>query len=260
MLPEINLGNIYVSSYWILAFAGAFVAFSFLFYLNSHFGEQRLTRIDLINMILIGVVCAFLGGRLLGILVKLPITLGRLKEEAGIWDKLKILFTSGGIVYYGGMLGLLAGICVYCIHYQINGKTVAVYAAHVIPLFHSIARIGCFLAGCCYGVPAGWGFAMVNHQPEVLRVPVQLIESVFNFVLFLLITICTRILPKEKKWLVLPGYLFAYSTGRFLLEFWRGDIVRGIWILSTSQWISLGIWVGLAVFFLWKAISAKNRR
>ena len=50
--------------------------------------------------------------------------------------------------------------------------------------FHMFGRIGCFFAGCCYGKEANWGFALEN-EPEILRIPIQLIESGCIFIILL---------------------------------------------------------------------------
>lgn len=79
------------------------------------------------------------------------------------------------------------------------------------------------------------------------RVPVQLIEAGFNFILFLVLYFYVKKKPRSGR--ALGIYVIAYSIARFSLEFLRGDVYRGgfLW-LSTSQWISLlmiplGIWL-----------------
>ena len=69
-------------------------------------------------------------------------------------------------------------------------------------------------------------------------VPTQIISSVFDFAHFALLYVITR---KSKK----PGftsalYLIIYGVGRFVIEFFRGDLIRGsVGNLSTSQFISI---------------------
>jgi len=90
--------------------------------------------------------------------------------------------------------------------------------------------------------------------------PVQLFEAGFCFVALL----AFLIIKLERRWPgipLFPVYLITYSVGRFILEFLRGDANRGIWILSTSQWIALAL-ISLSVFWLRKSgfLSRPNKK
>ena len=97
-----------------------------------------------------------------------------------------------GIVFYGGLLGGI-GIYAFCLKVSPIGvdKQALDVLAVCIPLFHSITRIGCFLSGCCYGkvytgplsikyIVSIDGCIDINN-----RFPVQLMEALFEFVLFI---------------------------------------------------------------------------
>lgn len=158
--------------------------------------------------------------------------------------------TNTGIVFYGGLFGLLSMYSL-CLKKTNADKTVLNILAVIIPLFHSIARIGCFLAGCCFGIknPIILGIKYVTRIGGTIdvayRLPIQLIEAIFNFFLFFYLFCLLR----EKNWKtqdILYKYLLIYSIGRFFLEFFRGDIVRGIIKrISFSQVISIFIWLFL---------------
>lgn len=116
-------------------------------------------------------------------------------------------------------------------------------------LFHMFGRLGCFFAGCCYGREANWGVVFMhslNAPNGVPLIPVQLFEAAFNLLMLVAILI---IRPERKRQgLLLPLYLIAYAIGRFILEFFRGDMGRGIFLFSTSQWISLFVLpIGIAL-------------
>ena len=120
-----------------------------------------------------------------------------------------------------------------------------------IPLFHAITRIGCFVGGCCFGVESQ-SVISINYTTIIFgevvttyRIPTQLIESCFNFSLFLyLLVLYSKDDWQRKK--ILRRYLLIYSIGRFLIEFWRGDAVRGVICgVSFSQVISILIWIYL---------------
>jgi phosphatidylglycerol:prolipoprotein diacylglycerol transferase len=145
----------------------------------------------------------------------------------------------------------------------------------VIPLFHFFGRIGCFMAGCCFGIESGFGFtftrSLIAEANGVRRFPVQLLEALFNLGLFCILHIQREAgaagegssgarsfpasLAKSLKGKLLFLYLLLYPAGRFILECIRGDAYRGIWgPFSVSQWISLA----LIAFSLFKLLGNKN--
>jgi len=158
-----------------------------------------------------------------------------------------LIYIFGGSVFYGGLLGgLLTGYIL--IRKNSNNKKFVDIVAVNIPLFHFFGRIGCFLGGCCFGIPCKTGFIYkINPIVEangITRFPVQLLEAVFNFLLFLLLNYFYKIEKFSNK--LIYVYLLVYATGRFFIEFLRGDAYRGIWLyLSTSQIISILIILGI---------------
>ena len=110
-------------------------------------------------------------------------------------------FTQSGIVFYGGLLGYFLTFWILSKFFlprkRLGRDTVAV----TTPLFHAIARIGCYLGRdyndfgeivwhpCCYGIQLN-DSAFCSHFWDN-RLPVQLFESAFNFLLFLRICVLT---------------------------------------------------------------------
>jgi phosphatidylglycerol:prolipoprotein diacylglycerol transferase len=95
----------------------------------------------------------------------------------------------GGQVFYGGIAGGIAAGALFAAASFRNrlGEALDIIAPK-IPLFHAFGRLGCFAAGCCFGVESRTGFiftrALVRQANGTPRIPVQLIEAAFNFVLF----------------------------------------------------------------------------
>ena len=90
----------------------------------------------------------------------------------------------GGSVFYGGLLG---GILAGAVYLRRKGRPLDLWAsltAPAIPLFHVFGRVGCFLGGCCYGLPSAWGFVYryspVAEANGVSRFPVQLVEAAWG--------------------------------------------------------------------------------
>ena len=169
---------------------------------------------------------------------------------------------NGGFVFYGGLVGGTLGLwigCTVCARKDRLAYPFLYWAdlfASILPLGQAIGRIGCFFNGCCYGKewngPLGILYPVVNDIGDivVMRVfPTWFVESVFCLCLFFVLR---RIWGTKRKYYyrtlrcgdVTAVYLLAYSVFRFLLEFLRGDAMRGLygWI-STSQIISLLIMV-----------------
>ena len=116
-------------------------------------------------------------------------------------------------------------------------------------IFHVFGRMGCFFGGCCYGKIATWGIALYD-EPGVLRIPIQLIESGCILLIFIVLLYIDK---KIKNISLLSVYLAMYAICRFVLEFFRGDAIRGIWWgISTSQIISLLILLALLIRFIFK--------
>ena len=145
-----------------------------------------------------------------------------------------------GFVFYGGMIGGFLGAVLGSRIAGCSGKKMLEAALPVIPFAHGIGRIGCLMAGCCHGMPYSGPLAVTDALTGATYFPVPLLEAAANCA----IGLCLIYLARRKKgvWELLWVYLSLYSVVRFLLEFLRGDAIRGIAMgLSTSQWISLGI-------------------
>ncbi len=186
----------------------------------------------------------FLGAKFLYFIVLLPKLMGHFdllfKYPAEFLE-----YVFGGYVFYGGFIGVVLGVWIYCARYKISKITMINCLTPVIPFIHSIGRIGCFMAGCCYGIeyhgPLCVHFPVNEISPElslVPRFPVQLLESGLNMLLFIALMIVGRKKRQDAK--ILGIYLICYSVLRFLLEFLRGDIIRGqVFGITTSQWVSI---------------------
>ncbi len=221
---------------------------------------------EIIVLLLVSAVGILLGSHVLYALTNLPALLRYLSESAnlplGDWFR-GLLPYVGGAVFYGGLLGGLAAGALYLRIRRLPFAAYADIAAPAIPLFHAFGRIGCFLGGCCYGIPWEGGITYTRAlSPEangVARFPVQLLESALLFALFFLLAALFRRGALRAKLLAL--YLAVYAVLRFLLEFLRGDAIRGVYFgLSTSQWISLAILLALGVAALARACARRRAR
>lgn len=261
MYPIISLSKITISTYALLVLCGIFAAG---IYACRTAKKQDLDENDMLITLLLASIGVVAGGSLLYGLLNFPYII-RLVQVIGRIDGTTFLGALyevfGGSVFYGGLLG---GLAVGALHLRRKKLPMGSYAdcaAPAIPLFHAFGRIGCFFAGCCYGVESPFGVtfhhALIHSANGVSRFPVQLAEAAFNLALFFLLA---WLLQHEKlKNYLLFLYLGLYAAGRFCLEFLRGDAYRGLWFwgLSTSQIISVALLCLTAFVLLVKQKKAK---
>lgn len=166
----------------------------------------------------------------------------------------------GGFVFFGGLLGTFGVLLILITVSKMKMYPFLDIVCVYIPLAHSFGRIGCFLAGCCFGVVCNgplcieyplWSHAyreqiregLINYTSHVsLPVfPVQIVESICNLCIFTVLYIMYN-KGGVKNGTIIKVYLITYSVVRFFLEFLRGDTPRGIYFgFSTSQYISSAI-------------------
>ena len=173
-----------------------------------------------------------------------------------------LLDFANGFVVYGGIIGGLLSGLIYCRRHKISFLEYADLMLPSVALAQGFGRIGCFLAGCCYGVETSSPFHLVFHNSEfapngVPLVPTELISSGLNFLNFAVLLLIARRKPRHGT--VVVFYLLFYSVGRFIIEFFRGDLIRGaVGPLSTSQFIS--IWVFAAALIILIGMNRKSRQ
>lgn len=158
-----------------------------------------------------------------------------------------------GFVFFGGLLGSMVTGVYACRRLGLPYLGTADYFGVALPMGHTLGRLACLFAGCCYGRPTTmpWGVVAggspASSTPEELwglaLHPTAIYESGADAAIFLWLLF--KVLPKVKKGKLPPGtvfllYVLLYSCARFVIEFYRGDD-RG-WSalgLSLSQWVSV---------------------
>jgi phosphatidylglycerol:prolipoprotein diacylglycerol transferase len=194
-----------------------------------------------------------------------------------------LAFWQGGLVFYGGFLGAVAGSIWYMRRHKMQFFPYADALIPSVAIGHAIGRLGCFAAGCCWGGACDPHFALgARFPPESLAYqsqlanhvihsgalhtiaihPTQLYESLGELCIFLFLTAWRS--RKRFNGELLALYLVLYAPLRATVETLRGDEERGRvfnfvgpwargawWNLSTSELISVGIFcTGVALFLL----------
>jgi phosphatidylglycerol:prolipoprotein diacylglycerol transferase len=255
MYPKLfEIGGFPIHTYGLLLAVALLVSIELMARLAKREGLDRNQVWDLGFII---ILAALLGAKLMLVVVDYDYYFS---EPSRL---ISLEFLQAGGVYYGGLLGAVAGTLLYLWrHPELKFWTVADMAAPCIALGQAIGRLGCLAAGCDYGKPSDLPWAITftseyanRHVGVPLGVPMhpsQAYESLAAFLIFLLLLRFFR--RPHFQGQVFLIYLLLYGVARFLLEFLRGDAARGLYfdgLLSTSQIVSL-ILVPLAVFLWWR--------
>ena len=247
----VSFGPITLYTYGLLI-ACAFLASTLLAVrLAKDEGIDSQTVYDLAFWVIIG---AIIGARLLYVIVEYKTFANAPLDAFKIWN--------GGLVYFGGLMGALVSALFFLRKNRINYLRMGDVAAPCIALGQAIGRLGCFAAGCCYGSPSDLPWAVMFEDHDSLAPlgvhlhPAQIYSVLMNIGIFgVLLFLRKRALFTGQ---IFFSYLILYSTGRFIVEFFRSDergsVLDGLF--STSQFISVvlfAIGVALFAFFLRKA-------
>lgn len=176
---------------------------------------------------------------------------------------LSILRIAG--VLMGGILVGAAVFVLYSFRQNLPLHALGDAIAAPLALSQAIGRLGCFSAGCCWGVerPGLWCAATFTDPFAAEKTgvplhiplfPTQLVQFASDLVLAGVLTVLYRrkIRPAGSTFL---WYVLLYSVARGIIEFWRGDVQRGMYfggMLSTSQILSIlaGLWaIGMLIFY-----------
>jgi phosphatidylglycerol---prolipoprotein diacylglyceryl transferase len=167
-----------------------------------------------------------------------------------------------GGVFYGGLIAALLVSWWYLRRTRLPGWATADVFAPAIALGHGIGRLGCFSAGCCWGIECHLPWAVTFSSPAAhdlvgvpLGVPLHPTQLYESFAEFLIFAILYRSFNREHA----PGaiislYLVLYSTVRFIVEFFRYHEQGNLWggPLDASQWISIGLFLLGVSYFLFQ--------
>ena len=173
------------------------------------------------------------------------------------------VFRFGGLTVMGGLIGGAGTFIAYVFLVMKNKKTkqafwdIADFAAACICLAHSFGRIGCLMAGCCYGMEEEgiWSITFTyGAGAGVPRIPTQLFEALFLFLMFLIFMVYNQ--KKTKRGYGIAFYAISYGIWRFFIEYLRDDYRGGVSgaLLSPSQvqsiiFVVIGIAVIIMVYF-----------
>ena len=247
MHPYVEIGSLHIPSYGLCLVAGALFAFLLLLYTWRF---RAVSRDDAYYTAIYAVIGGLIGAKLLYLIVELPSILENPKILLGM------IF--GGAVFYGGLIGGIVGGFLYTRRYKTNVLDTADVLLPSLALAHAFGRVGCFFAGCCYGMACDSPISVVypegSYPPAgVPLLPTQLMEAAFLLLLcgFLVL----RLKKSARRGEIAGWYALLYGVWRFVIEFFRSDPRGSVWIFSTSQLISLAL-IPVGIFLLLRAKKA----
>lgn len=174
------------------------------------------------------------------------------------------LLSSNGFVFYGSLLTCIPVMLWYFKRHHIPLWAMLDVMAIVTLILHGCGRVGCFMAGCCYGKvttsPLGVVFTDPGCQAQPLNTslhPTQLYEAGWLGIILVALVILKEYKQFEGQLFLM--YLIAYAAGRSVIEIFRGDLDRGFIFqqyLSNAQLISAGV-ILAAMYYYVKLRKAK---
>jgi phosphatidylglycerol:prolipoprotein diacylglycerol transferase len=233
---------------------GVLLAAAYLLGLQFALKRARTRGLDPQRIMDLGIwiiISALVGAKLLLLVVDF-------RQYAGSARDLLGLARSGG-VFYGGLIGGVTVALWYLRRHRLPLWTTTDVFAPAIALGHIVGRLGCLMAGCCFGRPASVPWAITFRDPAAaanvgtpLGIPLhptQLYEAGAEALILgvlLLLERRGRSFPGRTFW----SYMLLYGLSRFIIEFYRGDSRGMVFdVLSTSQFVSV-VLVPLAILML----------
>ncbi len=155
-------------------------------------------------------------------------------EALRIWD--------GGLAVYGGVIGGAIGVALFCLIHKKNFLDVADVIAPSLILGQAIGRIGCYFAGCCYGIEVTDESLMWFPLSTIINGEWHLstffYESIWNFIVFAILLILLRKDKYRYRGSSIAMYFILYGIGRAWIEALRGDSLY-IGTIKVSQLLSI---------------------
>jgi len=249
MHPYFHIFGFQIPAYGIMVLLAVITAYFSLAYFSR---KEEIPFHKLENLFIATFIAAIVGSRIFYLVEHHQFSLTNLLK---VWE--------GGLDFFGGFIFSAVTVLVGIKVLKLPFWKVLDTAAITLILAHSVGRLGCWLAGCCYGkptdLPIGVVFPPESIAPSGIALyPTQLMEATGNFIGYLLLFYIYK-RGKPFDGIIISLYLIWYGAERFLLEFLRGVTppIPGIG-LTWNQIVALfGILTG-AVFLVISKRFAKH--
>ena len=246
MFPDlISIGPFTIHTY------GFFVALGFAMGIVTavKVGKTRgIPSQQVMDMAFVMIVWAIIGSRLFYGLINFSYYKAHPLDILKIWQ--------GGLVFSGGLIATAGAMGWYLRRHRLSFWSTGDLWAPSLALGQAIGRMGCFMAGCCYGRPTDSPLGVVFTHPKSLAplniplYPTQVFEAVSGLVIFLVLIFLHGKRTFEGR--VFLWYLILHSTARLFVERFRGD-ERGLIVgteMTATQLVATLILVGAVAALL----------
>lgn len=255
-----ELGKINIYWYGLFIAIGAILAYMVCFFIITKIIKEPLLFLHIENLVFYLVIFGIIGARIYHVLSRLPYYIKNPLEIFYIWQ--------GGIGIFGAIIAGLLVLYFYAKKasffdnkFKIVLRLTDVLAPGII-LAQSIGRWGNYFNSELFGRPTtlSWGIPIsFLKRPDIFSSfeyfhPTFLYESLWNFVLFIVLLIFSFFFIKKRPGLITSLYLIFYSLGRFFVEFIRVDYQPTFFSLRMSQIFS----IILILFGIWILIKSKK--
>lgn len=238
MLPTFTVWGVRFNTFPFIIFLALIASVTTFMFAHKY---KKFYRVTIFKLCLPILTFAALGARLFS-----AVTLMSISDQS-FWHNLLY----GGSVFYGGVFGGAAGLLIVCLVKHYEFLVFSDLFVTLLPIGHAIGRLGCYLNGCCYGSQYNGAFAVdfIVNGVKTTVFPTWFFEAGFCFVLFIYFQLVHKNNATGNRTAI---YFISYSIYRFLIEFMRGDEIRGhIGFLSSSQIISLFmLLLGLCILYV----------
>ena len=232
MYATLTIASLQLSTYYLLHVLATVVAGMLFFHLLYREGiEAPVIR----RLILITACGGLVGGLGLGIFLR---TTGSAALSVSAW-------------------GALGGAAVAAVFFSLaSGFSSLIFfdrGAPAAALWLGVGRIGCALAGCCYGRPASgffaWNLSDINGF-TCSRYPTQLFAMAADFAIFTFLMILSG--HRHKNGYLTLLFISLYALKRLILDFLRGDLQPAFGHLALTQTAAVVVLVCTMGFVLWR--------
>ncbi|OPX39006.1 MAG: prolipoprotein diacylglyceryl transferase [Desulfobacteraceae bacterium 4484_190.1] len=219
--------------------------------------SEGIDQQQVMDMGFVMILSAIIGSRLFYVVMNISFFRCHLIDIFKVWQ--------GGLVFSGGIVTVILVMFRYVKRHGLSLMKICDMWAPGTAIGQAIGRIGCFMAGCCYGRPtdAKWGVVFSDpHSLAPLNIPLhptQLYSSISGFIIFLIL----MIIHAKKKFdgQVFLWLLILHSTARLFIERFRGDD-RGIFFntgMSDTQFVTIIILISSVVALIVIKSRMKNQ-
>jgi phosphatidylglycerol:prolipoprotein diacylglycerol transferase len=248
MYPIIfKYGQFTIYSYGLCIACAFTISLSYLVYSLKNATQRIFSEDYLCALCAYIMIISIIGSRLLYVIMNLRYFVINPINICKLWH--------GGLIYYGGFISSFIFFIIYSYKHSISILRLGDFFVPGLAIGHSIGRLGCLFSGCCYGKPSNVPWSIRFNNKNSLAVtgeylhPTQIYEIVMNLIIFLVLYFCSK--REYENGIIFGIYLLLYGIGRFIIEFFRGDIILYYINLSVSQIISIFI-VVCGLFILCK--------